>query len=311
MILRGTAPQTTLRRPCVLGGRGYWSGRAVDVQILPAPADSGYRLRRVDLPGRPIVDATIGHRVDAALRTNLRTPAASFQMVEHVLSALAGMGVDNALVEINAEELPGLDGGAGAYADAIATAGTRNQDAPARLLVITETFVIRDGNATMRVDPPRGRETYHEFQLAYDSETDTPIAPQAFGMEIGPESYRRQIAPARTFITHGDADAIRARGLAGHVTESDLLIIDEDGTPMNNHFRFINELARHKTLDMIGDLALAGIRVAGRFTSHRGGHALNGRTARRIAELAVSTLARDGRSSYTKVDRDAATRRAA
>lgn len=295
--------QHTLATTCQVRGRGYWSGKPVCVSMHPAAADHGIVLVRTDLPGRPECPADIRHTSEASLRTIVHRGDARFEMVEHLISALAGVGIDNCRVEIDAEELPGLDGSALAYVEALSSAGLILQARPKRRVVIRQSYRVGNDRAFVMVAPPKSDESYYEFQLSFD---DTPsIPPQAYGVELNEERYIREVCSARTFVTLEQAESIRASGVANHVRNEDLLVIGDDG-PIDNRYRYINECARHKTLDMIGDLALAGVEIVGRVTSFRGGHVLNGRMARRIAELARSeTVFESNRSVDDDIDASA------
>lgn len=273
----------TIAATCEIRGRGYWSGQEVRVIVHPAPLGTGIQLLRSDLPSRPQCSASVDHRLDASLRTNLVCGEAKFQMVEHLMAALAALEIDNCVCEIDAEELPALDGSSLAFVRQLAEAGLVVQAAPRRQLVIRDRYRIGTLDGWVEATPARNGESYFEYQLSFDDET--PIAPQAFGIELTPDRFIREVAPARTFVTATQAEQIRASGVAGHVTNQDLLVISDTG-PVDNEYRFANECARHKTLDLIGDLALSGVELIGRFTSFRGGHNLNGQVAKQLAELA-------------------------
>lgn len=291
----------TIAATCEIRGRGYWSGQEVRVIVHPAPLGTGIQLLRSDLPSRPQCSASVDHRFDAHLRTNLVCGEAKFQMVEHLMAALAALEIDNCVCEIDAEELPALDGSSLAFVQHLAEAGLVVQPAPRRQLVIRDRYRIGTLDGWVEATPSRNGESYFEYQLSFDDET--PIAPQAFGIELTPDRFIREVAPARTFVTAAQAEQIRASGVAGHVTNQDLLVISESG-PVDNKYRFANECARHKTLDLIGDLALSGVELIGRFTSFRGGHNLNGQVAKQLAELAK-------RESLTSGDCSSTTRRKA
>ena len=291
----------TIAATCEIRGRGYWSGQEVRVIVHPAPLGTGIQLLRSDLPSRPQCSASVDHRFDAHLRTNLVCGEAKFQMVEHLMAALAALEIDNCVCEIDAEELPALDGSSLAFVQHLAESGLVVQPALRRQLVIRDRYRIGTLDGWVEATPSRNGESYFEYQLSFDDET--PIAPQAFGIELTPDRFIREVAPARTFVTAAQAEQIRASGVAGHVTNQDLLVISESG-PVDNKYRFANECARHKTLDLIGDLALSGVELIGRFTSFRGGHNLNGQVAKQLAELAK-------RESLTSGDCSSTTRRKA
>jgi len=275
----------TIAGSCQISGRGYWSGQQVTVQIHPAAHGTGIRLIRSDLPSRPECPADVLHREAVALRTNLVGGDARFQMVEHLMAALAALEIDNCIVEIDGEELPALDGSSLGYVQQLIRAGLIVQARTRQRLVIRERYRIGTPDGWVEISPSTSGETYYEYQLSFDD--DTPIAPQAYHIELTPDRFIREVASARTFVTQKQADQIRASGVASHVTNQDLLVIGERG-PIDNEYRFRNECARHKTLDLIGDLALAGVELVGRFTSFRGGHRLNGEVATQIAKLAAA-----------------------
>jgi len=255
----------------------------VTVVIHPGPLGSGIQLVRSDLATKDVCPANVDHRVDASLRTNLVCGTAKFQMVEHLMAALCGLEIDNCLVEIDAEELPALDGSSLGFVHPLRTAGLIIQARQRRRFVIRDRYRVGSPEAWIEAAPAKSGESHYEYQLSFDD--DTPIAPQAFGIDLTPDSFIRQIAPARTFVSEDQANQIRASGVALHVTNQDLLVIGPDG-PIANQLRFQNECARHKTLDMIGDFALSGLELIGRFRSFRGGHQLNGQMAKQLARLA-------------------------
>lgn len=287
----------TIAVSCEVSGRGYWSGKGVQVIVHPAALGTGVRLIRSDLPTVPVCDAHVSRRYDARLRTNLANGEAEFQMVEHLMAALYALEIDNCICEINAEELPSLDGSSSEFVKQLGSAGLIVQAAPRKQLVIRDRYRIGTMDGWVEAVPSRAGESYFEYQLSFDDQT--PIAPQGFGVELSPNRFIREVASARTFVTKAQADQIRESGRASHVTNQDLLVIGSDG-PIDNEYRFRNECARHKTLDLIGDLSLAGVELIGRFTSFRGGHNLNGQMASLLAELAAQEE-HDTQSTFLKV----------
>ena len=256
----------------------------MQVHVLPAAAGHGITLVRTDLPGQPECPADIRYQTETPLRTILVRDEARFEMVEHLLAALTALRIDNARVEIDACELPGLDGSSLAYVEALSESGLILQGSPVHPLVIDATYRVGNGTAWVQAAPPTGEVSRYEYRLSYDD--DTPIPPQVFSVDNRPSAFIRGVAPARTFVTAAQADAIQSKGLALHVGPDDLVIIEPDGSPRGGPMRFVNECARHKTLDLIGDLALCGHSLLGDFTSFRGGHVLNGRMAKQLSNLA-------------------------
>ena len=283
--------QQTIAGTCRVDGRGYWSGEHVQVVLNPAPPGTGVCMIRSDLPGSGSCPMVSEFRTDAQLRTNFRRGDASFQMVEHLMAALYGLGVDNCFVEVDAEELPGLDGSCMAYVEAILEVGVQTQSFVEPLLVIDQTIRIESGDRWIEANPSLSGETYYEYRLGFDR--PSPIPAQQFNLVLDAEAFAREVAPARTFVTEMQAAMLRGQGVASHVSNQDLLVFGSEG-PLENTLRFDNECARHKTLDLIGDLAVSGVRLVGRFTSHRGGHSLNGRMSKRLTELALARGVRTG-----------------
>ncbi|MEM1069886.1 MAG: UDP-3-O-acyl-N-acetylglucosamine deacetylase [Planctomycetota bacterium] len=290
----------TIAGSCQVSGRGYWSGQYVTVEIHPAALGTGVRLVRSDLPSQPECPADVLHREAIALRTNLACGEARFQMIEHLMAALAGLEIDNCIVEINGEELPALDGSSRGYVDPLMSAGLIVQARARKRLVINQRYRIGTPESWIEFAPAKHGESYYEYQLSFDDET--PIKPQAYQVELSPDRFVREVAPARTFVTHAQAEQIRAAGMASHVTNQDLLVIADDG-PIANHFRFRNECARHKTLDLIGDLSLAGFDIIGRVISFRGGHRLNAEAATRLVQLAAAEAAPAGLTQPNRFQR--------
>lgn len=264
--------QQTLAAPACVEGIGYWSGAPVRVTLRPAPERSGIRFVRTDLPGRPEIPALVAHRVEAPRRSNLRYGGAEVHMVEHVLAALAGLEIDNCRVELDTAELPGLDGSAAAYVQAILDVGVTLQRSFARSLVVRETVRVGDDDAWVEARPSDDDELSIEYLLAFDP--GHPIPDQSLGIRLTPHRFALRLAAARTFVTEDEARQLRAAGLAKHVSTRELLVFGPNG-PIDNRLRYDDECVRHKTLDLIGDLALVGSPIRGTILAYRSGHRLN------------------------------------
>ena len=264
--------QQTLGRPVVICGRGYWSGCENRVELRPGVADGGIVLVRDDLGGWR-VPATLGYRLEASSRTNLQAGPATVEMVEHLLSSLAGLGIDCCEVGLTAAELPGFDGSAAAYVEAIDRAEIVPLDRPIRPVVVTTPVVVEDADGPGRIEavPP----TTQGLRVGYDLEyPGQPIPPQRFETVITPQHYRTELAAARTFLPEADARKLQAAGRGLTVSTSDLLVFGPDG-PIDNQLRWPDECARHKVLDAVGDLLLAGRPIWADVTAFRSGHRLN------------------------------------
>lgn len=277
--------QRTLARSAEVVGFGYWSGRDVRLEFRPAAPDTGVVFLRTDLP-RPVrIPVNPACRVEMPRRTTLAAGGASVEMVEHVLAALHGLEIDNCEVRVDRAEMPGCDGSSRPFVDALLAAGVVEQPALRARLVVTELTRVGNDDSWVEARPAVGRGGFSiKYRLDYGP--DSPIGRQSIQMQVTPESFVKELAPARTFVLKEEAEWMRARGLGARVTCQDLLVFDDHG-PVDNPLRFEDECVRHKALDLVGDLALAGCELVGQFTSFRSGHRLN-------AEL-VRVLLKEGR----------------
>lgn len=279
--------QTTLTGPCTASGRGYWSGAVNTLTFLPAPVGTGIRFVRTDLPEHPYVQAIAENRVSMSLRTRLRSEDCEVDMVEHVMAALYGLRVDNVEVHCTAAEMPGMDGSSLAFALALDSIGTVDLRTKRPALVVTESMRFGDDAQWIQVEPVAGNFLELEYRLNYGS--DSPIGKATYRARVDENAFFHELAPARTFISRSDAEQLQAQGIAQHVTDQDLIVFDQDG-PVNNNLRFEDECARHKALDLLGDLALSGIDLIGRVTACRSGHKLNGFVAEQLRKKFVSQM---------------------
>ncbi len=277
----------TIAHHCQVKGRGYWSGQHVCVRLLPASIGTGIRMVRTDLAEKPVLKVGVEARQDQQLRTTLACGNARFAMVEHLLAALYALEIDNCIVEVDAEELPGLDGSAAAYVDALRSAGLVIQAAPKAQLIVDRTIRIGTAANWLEVSPSPDGYSHFEYQLDYGP--GSPIKPQTYRSRMSAETFCRDIASARTFVTAEQVAQLREAGVAEHVTGKDLLVFDQQG-PVGNLLRYPNECARHKLLDLVGDLALVGCDLVGKFVSHRGGHSLNATVAQKLLSVAHNAI---------------------
>lgn len=264
-----------------MSGFGYWSGRDVSVEFRPAPENTGIVFVRADLHPQIRIPATVEHRIEVPRRTNLICGGATVEMVEHVMAALAGLAIDNCEIHTTAGELPGCDGSAQPFVEALTAAGIVQQAARRQQLVVNRVLRVGNSESWVESQPIESDGLWVDVMIDYGA--GTPIGKQTFAGRITTEDFVRQIAPARTFILADEAEWLRQRGMGTRVTEQDLLVFDEQGV-VGNQLRFADECVRHKTLDLIGDMALAGCDLVGRIVAHCSGHRHN-------AEL-VKTLLR-------------------
>lgn len=285
--MRAVRAQTTLRAPCSVSGRGYWTGQVNTLTFLPAPANAGIRFRRIDLDGHPSVSALSENRHSMPLRTRLTNGRAEVDMVEHVMAALQGLQLDNVLIHCTASEMPAMDGSSLAFVLALQAAGRVELPSERPVFAIDRTVRVGDERQWILAEPLGPQALANSLTLKYqlDFGKDSPIAAGTSSIVLPAyEQFCNDIAAARTFIGAETARQLRSQGLAQHVTEQDLLVFDANG-PVNNRLRFSDECARHKLLDLVGDLALTGIDLVGHITASRGGHQLNGEMASALRQL--------------------------
>lgn len=276
--MRQTArKQRTISNPAQVEGFGYWSGRDVRVEFAPARADTGLVFVRKDLQPVRRIAAVIGNRIEAPRRTTLVADGATVEMVEHIMAALSGLKIDNCEIVVDAPEMPGCDGSSLAYAQALNSAGIVEQDAPRRQLIVTETTRVADGEAWVSAAPAEQDGLHIKYHLNYG--TQSPIGRQTVRMEVTPERFLEELAPARTFILEDEARWLQQQGLGARATFRDLLVFGDEG-PLENELRFDDECVRHKALDLVGDLALCGCDVIGSISAHLSGHRLNAELAK-------------------------------
>jgi UDP-3-O-acyl N-acetylglucosamine deacetylase len=234
---------------------------------------------RRDIASLPRISAVVANRIETPLRTTLASNGVSVEMVEHVLAACAGLEVDNCEIWVDQPEMPGCDGSSQAFVDALTEGGVVEQDALRGRLVVADVTRVGDEESWVEIRPrPRGGFKV-KYRLDYGSEN--AIGRQTIELAVTPESFRRELAPARTFLLESEAEWLRSRGLGTRVTASDLLIFGDEG-PIGNELRFEDECVRHKTLDLVGDFALAGCEIVGQVMAHRSGHRLNAELVRAL-----------------------------
>jgi UDP-3-O-[3-hydroxymyristoyl] N-acetylglucosamine deacetylase len=271
-----TALQRTLKAAIGCVGVGLHTGQRVSLSFQPAPVDHGIVFRRVDL-GIDI-PARFDRVVDTRLCTILEHDGARVGTVEHVMAALAGCGIDNAVVELDGPEPPIFDGSAAQLVFLLDCAGTVVQDAPRPVVEILRPVRVSDGNgfAELRPEP-----TGFDMALSIDF-TAAAIGRQALALHLTPQSFRHELARARTFALAEEIDQLRASGLAQGGSLDNAVVVDQERVLNPAGLRVPDEFVRHKLLDAVGDLALAGAPLRGRFTAHRSGHTLNNRLLRAL-----------------------------
>ncbi|WP_421657211.1 UDP-3-O-acyl-N-acetylglucosamine deacetylase [Leptothermofonsia sp. ETS-13] len=273
--------QSTLAAPITCQGVGLHTGVPVQVKIVPAPVGRGRYFVRIDLPGQPEIPAREESVVQTTLSTELAQGEARVRTVEHLLAAMAAMGVDNARIELDGPEVPLLDGSAKEWAEAIAQVGLTSQTEPRPVYSIQEPLWIQVGDAFVAALPTR------ETRFTYGIDFDLPaIGNQWHSWPLG-SSFMDEIAPARTFGLLHQIEYLRHQGLIKGGSLENALVCGPDGW-INPPLRFANEPARHKLLDLVGDLSLLGYFPVAHFLAYKASHHLHTQLARSLASIMTS-----------------------
>ena len=268
-----TEQQRTLAKEVFMNGLGIHTGESVSVRVLPAPADAGVVFIRTDLPHRPTIPVKSAQVIDvdkSVRRTTLSKDGVEVQTVEHFMASLWGVGIDNAYVEVSGTEMPGLDGSALPFVKQFEAAGTVEQPCPRRYFSLPEPIFVEEGEASVVVLPDR------TLRISYMLSYDHPALRSQFVSYAlnGASSFQETIAPARTFCLQEEAEALRQAGFGKGATLENTLVLGEAGV-LQNTLRFTDEFARHKILDLIGDLYLLGAHLRAHVIAIKSGHPLN------------------------------------
>ena len=287
--------QRTLREPVRTVGVGLHSGRRVALALRPASPDTGIIFRRVDLSPAVEIPARADRVNDTRMASTLWAaddgPLSEVRIatVEHLMSALAGLGIDNLVVEVDAPEIPILDGSAGSFVWLVQSAGIVEQPAPKRFLRVLESVEVRDGDKWARLDPHFG------FRLSFSISFGHPAIDstgQRVEIDFATTSYVKDVARARTFGFVQDVEMLRSHGLAQGGSLDNAIVMDEYRILNAEGLRLDDEFARHKILDAIGDLYLVGRPLLAAYSAHKSGHALNNRLLRALlAQPSASEVA--------------------
>lgn len=258
---------------------GLHSGDGTRLTVRPAAAGTGIVFRRIDHGlGEPVA-ATVANVVDTRLATTLGRGDVRVATVEHLLAAFAGLGVDNALVDVAGPELPAMDGSAAPFVRLLRAAGVREVPAPKRFLRVLREVAVADGGAVARLQP------YDGFRVEYTMEYDHPFfdgQPHHAVVDFATATFERDVSRARTFGFLADVAKLQAVGLALGGGLDNAVVLDDDGIVNDGGLRYQDEFAKHKILDAIGDLYLCGHPIIGAFTGHRSGHTTNNALLRKL-----------------------------
>ncbi len=265
-----TFQQRTLQRTAVCHGTGLHSGAPVELRLVPAPVNHGLVFVRTDLRHKPQIPVEGGNVVDTSLATTLGAGGVRVATVEHLLSALSGLGIDNLRIEVDGPEVPIMDGSAVPFSRLVTEAGLRLQGEPKRFLVIKRTVTVTDGDKYATFSPAK------RFRIDCTIDFRHPlITDQQYTLEFSDRSFVREVAPARTFGFLRDVERLRAMGLARGGSLDNAVVVDDFSIVNPEGLRFPDEFVRHKILDALGDVALLGRPVIGALTVYKTGHALN------------------------------------
>lgn len=266
--------QHTLAGPATLEGTSLHTGQKVTLTLKPAPEGHGFKFRRIDLPDQPFINADVDKVQTVERATTLAEGSVKVHTVEHVISALTGMGVDNALIEMDANEPPIGDGSSRPFVEMIRKAGLVAQPLPRRVWEIRETIHQETADGTLITIVP-----CKTFKISVTNVGPDGRFTQYFSSEITPEKYEKEIAPARTFVYYEDVKPLLEKGLIKGGSLESAVVIRGDEIMSKEPMRFNNEFARHKALDIIGDLMLSGVRIHGHVIAVKPGHGPNTKMA--------------------------------
>jgi UDP-3-O-[3-hydroxymyristoyl] N-acetylglucosamine deacetylase len=296
--------QRTLKSPVSASGVGLHTGKKVRITLRPAPVDAGIVFRRIDLPHAMDLPALAEMVGETRLSSCLVRGEAKVYTVEHLMSALGGLGVDNAIIDIDAEEVPIMDGSAAPFVLLVQQAGLTEQAAPKKFIRVLRRVEVKDGDKWASFEP------YEGYRLAFSIDFNHPVidrSTQSVAIDFGQTSYLKEISRARTFGFMQDVENLRENGLALGGGLDNAVVLDEYRVLNAEGLRFADEFIRHKLLDAVGDLYLLGRPLLGAFSAHKSGHALNNRLLRALLadatayETAVFERAEDAPAAVARL----------
>ena len=278
--------QKTIVNQVTLKGVGIHTGNKANVTFKPAEADSGVTFIRTDIPGAPRIKADVRSLLlvpKFSRRSSIGNDQAEVQTVEHLMAALSSLGIDNIDIEIDNNEVPGLDGSAINFVEALEKAALVHQEKPRYVYTVKEPICIQEGSSSIAILPAK------EFKVSYTLNYDHPmLAAQFLEIAVNAESFKTALASARTFCLESEASQLQNQGLGLGANYENTLVVGKAGV-IKNKLRFNDEFVRHKVLDLIGDLYLAGCSINGHVVALKSGHSLNLKIAQKIYEQRVKT----------------------
>jgi UDP-3-O-[3-hydroxymyristoyl] N-acetylglucosamine deacetylase/3-hydroxyacyl-[acyl-carrier-protein] dehydratase len=275
--------QKTIKSESKIHGPGLFGGEEAKLVFKPAPANSGITFVRTDVPEPVRISAVASNIAERSRRTTLKKGAVSIETIEHCLAAVNALEIDNLIVEIDGSELPAPDCSSAEYFKLLKHNGLVEQNVSRKEFVIQKPVTITAGDACIYALPYSDDGLNLTYDLDYGGHTG--IGRQIYSCRLTPESFEKNLAPARTFLLEAEAKQFQSRGMGTHISPRDLLVINSDG-PIKNSYRFPDECVRHKIVDLIGDLALVGRAIKGRIVAYKSGHSLNQQLAKKLYEAA-------------------------
>ncbi|MDN3638977.1 UDP-3-O-acyl-N-acetylglucosamine deacetylase [Simiduia curdlanivorans] len=271
--------QRTLKNPIRATGVGLHTGEKVYLSLKPAPVDTGIIFRRTDLNPMVEIEAKAANVGDTTLSTSLIKGDVRVSTVEHLLSAMAGLGIDNAIVEVSAPEVPIMDGSAGPFVFLIQSAGIEEQNAAKKFIRIKRPVVVKDGDKEASFLPFEG------FKVTFSIDFDHPVfngRTLNASLDFSSTSFVKEVSRARTFGFMHEIEYLRSKGLAKGGSVDNAIVVDDYRVVNEDGLRYEDEFVKHKVLDAIGDLYLLGNSLIGEFKAHKSGHALNNKSLRQL-----------------------------
>jgi len=270
--------QRTIQKPAEVEGPGLFGGQKSRVRLLPAPPGSGVSFVRVDLPGKPRLPVNPDTVTTKFRRSAVSGENAEIETIEHLMSAIGGLELDNLEIEIDASEVPNVDGSSLPFVQAIRGAGIAEQPEPKKVHVVREPISVTDSEASIVALPAENGLTL-SYTMSYPG---TPLGQQHFTFEVDEESYVKNVSPSRTFCLQSEAEAFIQQGLGKGANYQNTLVVGPQG-PVENQFRFPDEPVRHKVLDLLGDLTTLGAGLRAHVVAVRSGHTANIKFVKKIA----------------------------
>jgi len=273
--------QRTLKNVIGATGVGLHTGKKVYLTLRPAPVNTGIIFRRVDLDPISEIPAALDRVSDTRLSTTIEHNGVRVSTVEHLMSAFAGLHIDNAIVELDSDEVPIMDGSAGIFVFLIQSAGIEMQSAPKQFIRISKPIEIKDGDKWARFEP------YNGFKVSFSIDFDHPSmqsSAQEATIDLSEISFAKEVSRARTFGFLQDVEALQEAGLARGGSLDNAIVMDDFRVINDDGLRYGDEFVKHKILDAIGDLYLLGYPLIGSFCAHKSGHGLNNRLLRELDE---------------------------